>query len=673
MDSYVYDIECFESLFTATFISADKKYEDILLQYELADITKDVERKKYYLSLVPHHIFIITHEDNSQLPALARFINNKNLLLYGYNNLQYDDILLKAILLYGGSSKLKDTTVALREISDNIINNQSVSIYYITDPTLKTLAEYKQPFASIDLKSLNYLNNVSLKFVAILLKHYRIQDLPYHNLYISEYRKTPTKYNELIIDYNINDVLITKKLLHFSKQELRIRIVADKKYGVNSTSASRSTLANLLLQKYYAKVTGRKPNTKIQTIRNRIKFNEIIQPIISFKTDEFNDFLNTLKNINFKVGVDKFTYSILSNGVKYNLGIGGLHSQDRGINIVSTEDYDLIDVDVNSYYPSTILNYKIHPEHIPDYIFLPIINNILVDRLDAKSLAKDKSNPNHIEIAATADVLKIVVNIIYGMLGDVFRWLLDHKAMYAVTLNCQLGLLMLIEDLTLNDFQVISANTDGVVSIVPHYRYDLYIDICSKWSTKLNYGVEYTKYSKYYATNVNNYIAIKTNGEVKVKGDFTKDKSKLHDYLLKGYDKPIIAIAIYEYIVNNKPIEETIRNHKDIHDFLMAQKVGGDFKPYKKYIVDNELIYEPLQKTIRYYVSNKGVSIVKKKENKEISLLTKHRLTVFNDFEIKDDYDINYNYYISEAYKLIYGINNLIHNKNRKQNGTLFD
>jgi len=716
MAAYCYDIECFDSLFTVIFIPATKQINHLLDKYEFNDINnidntdtiKEIGIKKFIID------YNLKHND---AVLLASWLVKEKPLLYGYNNHNYDDLLLNAIIMYAGSNKFGryehitkthtvngevteykvsvGTTIFLREISDSIINSMDKNFQYSEDSMLKRLATYNSPFTSIDLQKLNYISTISLKFIGILLKHYRIQDLPYYNVginrYVTEEEIEGTLLNK-VIDYNINDVLITKKLLHFSKKEIVIRLETTRKYNVNVMSDSRSSMANKLIELFYTEVTGQRPNKHKQTIRNVIPFGELIEPVIQFKTDEFNEFLTMLKATRFRMGHDKFNPALIYKGVKYQLGVGGIHSADRGMSIVTDGTYSLIDVDANSYYPFTILNYKVHPAHIPDIHYLPMLKKIVYERIEAKMKAKDKSNPNWKDYKSKADILKIVVNIIYGKLGAVMHWLLDHAAMYKVTLNCQLGLLMLIEDLTSANFQVISTNTDGIVSKVPNERRDEYFAICEAWTKKLNYGVEYTEYKEYYATNVNNYLAIKTNGEVKAKGAFVKDKTGLHDFLMKGYDMPIVAIAVYEYLVNKIPVQETIKKHTDIYDFCKAQRIGGNYTPYAITLQDGQLKYTKLQKTIRYFVSTNGVSIVKVNPDatkklktgtvvnttREISLLAKRRLTLFNDFIHYDDiadYKIDYGYYVSEANKLIYtikGVYTKVTNY-KKTTGTLFD
>lgn len=704
MAAYVYDIECFESMFTVIFLPATNAINEHLDNYEVADRANDDIAKNIHKEEAGTKTFVITHDlKRDDGIALCHFLINEKPTLYGYNNHGYDDLLLNSILINIGSEKYykyKDykgnilgPTAFLRALSDTIIGSYENNFKYSDDSILKQLANYNKPYFSIDLQTLNYITNISLKFIGILLKHYRIQDLPYHNITIGRYEVFNFDGVDIIkriLDYNMNDVLITKKLLHFSKKELIIRIETGKKYDVNVLSDSRSSMANKLIAIFYKDITGKYPNKHKQTIRSVVPFEPLIEKVIHFDTPQFNNFLKLLRGTVLRVGYDKFKPSLIHKGIKYQFGVGGLHTADKGMSIETDGTYTLIDVDANSYYPFTILNYKVHPAHIPDIHYLPMLHKIVYERIEAKMKAKDKSDSNWKDYKSKADILKIVVNIIYGKLGAVMHWLLDFAAMYKVTLNCQLGLIMLVEDFSMADFEVISANTDGVVCKVPNDRRDEYFKICEAWAKELNYGVEYTEYSKYYATNVNNYLAIKTDGEVKAKGSFVKDKSGLHDFLTKGYDMPIVAMAVYDYFVHDIPVKTTIRKHTDIYDFCKAQRIGRNYSPYKITIENGEIKYTLLQSTIRYIVTTNGYSIVKinpdatKKMKdgttvtmtREISLLANRRLTLFNDYVKHDDfsdYKLDYGYYISESNKLINNIKGLITKNLKKSTGTLFD
>lgn len=250
--------------------------------------------------------------------------------------------------------------------------------------------------------------------------------------------------------------------------------------------------------------------------------------------------------------------------------------------------------------------------------------------------------------------------------------------MYQTTINGQLFLLMLIEDLELAGFKVYSANTDGVVAKVHIGREEEYKAICTAWEEETGFTLSYTNYAKYVRLGVNSYMALKDDGKVKTKNDFTEDLG-----LSKGYFAPVIARAINNYFLFDKDIDETLKEETNIYDFCISQKTGKQFYNIYQYIKDGQIVRERLQKNIRYYVTTDSSSIVKqyketegKNANRIISLVAKYNTKLFNDFVRKDsilDYHINYNYYKMLCYEKIHLISGVVYNKMRKETGKLFD
>ena len=125
----------------------------------------------------------------------------------------------------------------------------------------------------------------------------------------------------------------------------------------------------------------------------------------------------------------------------------------------------------------------------------------------------------------------------------------------------------------------------------------------------------------------------------------------------KGYDMPIVAKAVYEYFVNNTPVMETLRNHKDILDFCKTQNVGSKFNVCYDKVVDGKITTIYCQRHFRFYVSQKGVII-----QKEDSMTGKRSVLggglpsiMLNNLDDKpiEERGINYAYYFNEAMKFI--------------------
>ena len=155
--------------------------------------------------------------------------------------------------------------------------------------------------------------------------------------------------------------------------------------------------------------------------------------------------------------------------------------------------------------------------------------------------------------------------------------------------------------------------------------------------------------------DVNNYLAVYESGDVKYKGCFEIDKEFHKDPSMK-----IVAIALSNYFIKGIPIKETILNHTDIFDFCLRLKTNSKSTPIYKYIDENnEMVEQKLDRTTRYYISNKGGILLKKFDDNRISgVNVGFSVTLFNKYEKKDmkNYNINYNFYIAECNKIINAI-----------------
>lgn len=447
-------------------------------------------------------------------------------------------------------------------------------------------------------------------------------------------------------------------------------------------------------------------------------------------------------------------------GKIYKLGLGGLHSKDTGQQSIykSSKEMMLLDADVTSYYPISLINFDNCPEHLDIKIFKKVLSNMFTQRNDAKKKKKE------LFFNCLQYGLKIGLNTIYGLFAFAYFFLFDLKCTYKTTINNQLFLLRLIEDLNLEGIEVISANTDGILMYFDKNRYEEVLDICKKWEEEFNFNLEYTSISLYVRKDVNNYIAVKDNGEVKVKGIFTPSGAEVYPYykfdaeladngyyrffnsLLTGFSiPPVVSIALLKYYIDGINIEETIENHRDIYDFCMTQKIGKQFTNYLEYvkrnityrrpnkkkkilikerevlepvyeyyveekklktgeikstvkrkkisgkkiipaeygweeipgeeyvhpkIIDEKISEEILQKSVRFYITNPtvdeegnlwGYSLKKEKmlddgKPSRTEYCAKQFVKLFmNYFEAEDfeDYDINYDYYVSLARKII--------------------
>jgi len=602
---YVYDIEVFPNFFSAIFLDIDTREKETFVIFQ----------------------------NRNDTGRLFNFLN-RNIQIIGYNNIYYDGVVLYYIL--------ENMELPIEDLLTNIfrISSKLVSDNFRFDKEIRELQfpGKELPYYQLDLMKILAFDKlgISLKQTSINLKWHKVQDLPLEYDTIVKKEQINT-----ILDYNFNDVLITFELYKKILPLINLRKDLGEIFKVDLNNASDSKMANVLLEEIYSKELNLDINTikNLRTKRDQFMLSECISDKIKFKTNKLKkvklEIENTLvrKDTNYR-----YKKQIEFAGCKYELGIGGLHSVDDARLFETNDNYLIQDCDVSSYYPNIILNEKIIPEHLNDG-FLKVLDKITKERLEAK----------HTGDKVKADGLKITINSIFGKLGSNTFWLEDAKAMISVTLSGQLYLLDLIESLALEGIPTISANTDGIICKIPRNLEKKYYEVCKEWEKRTNFELEYTPYSLYIRSDVNNYICKKPDNETKEKGRYIKEIN-----IKKGYKYPIVAVAMYEYFINKKPVLETYKESKDILDFCISQKAGTDFQ-MEFHKNDN---IELLQKNNRFFISKNGGKLIKrrKSDGSTIGLFVDQLTTVINNYDKNipiDTYNIDYDFYVEEAYKYI--------------------
>lgn len=713
MKALAYDIEVTRNYFGVCFVDlnhylevfkdcVDDKQEAIPLIDKLS-----VTEIKNRLATVKRYRFSIFEDDDSELYPLLNWLQYEA-DYFGYNNNKYDRLMLSALLMYYNQfDKPSKLIEFLYDTSQRIIRNSDNDVLW-QDNFTNMLMKNRLNFRDLDLFQIFRLDHFhkSLKQTSINIKWYNL--LEYHMPPISEldahyynrlseakglsieqlnrlYRNSFERYlhpawKKEMEEYNDNDVFICCELVRMNQEEIRLRYMISKEYEINVLSASRSTIADKVIVKLYSKFTGLHPKRFIdtKTIRRKIEVSEILSDKIQFLSPQLNDLLQSLRSLVLRGEKGEFERTFTYAGTSYTLATGGLHSNEIPAIYVADDKQTIVDRDVTSYYPNLIRSLKVCQKHLNPKAWFRIADTIVDERTEHKHLAKDKSLSliQQIKHFTAAACLKIVANAgIFGKMGSEKSFLCDKKAMYKVTINGQLFLLMLIERLEDAGIHVISANTDGIVTIVPKGLEETADNICHWWEKHLGLELEFTSYSKYITEGVNSYLTVKTDGKKKFKGRMNP-KMYLED-LSKGYNSPIVAKAVTEYFINGTPVMETLRNSKSILDFCRTQNVNRKYYIEYTHVVDHKIVVEEVQRNTRFYVSLTGESLMKVEvlgwdENnqpklKKSSLCAGQRVTVCNLVEDKDisELNINYLYYYNECMAIIEPIEQSRNNKSK--------
>lgn len=714
MNSMCYDVEVTRNYFSVVFVdlrSYLKVFSDCIDNEGKAIPLIDkltVAEIKQRLEIIPKKRFVLYEDDDTDLFSLLYWLQQKA-DYFGYNNRKYDRLMLSALLMYYNQfDKPSKLITFLYETSQRVIRSSNNDTLW-TDNFTSLILRNNVAFRDLDLFQIFRLDHYhkSLKQTSINIKWYNLKeytmppigdlDRHYYHERLPEakgmtdrelnihYRNVferfiPKEYLNEMADYNDNDVYIVAELIRMNQEEVLLRYRISEEYKVDVYSASRSTIADKVIVKLYSKFTGLHPKAFIdtKTIRRKILVSEILSDKIAFSTPELNDILSGIRSLTLKGEKGEFDREFTFMGTSYTIATGGLHSNEIPSVYVENSDSIIVDRDVASYYPNMIRSLKVCQKHLIPKAWFRIADTIVDERLEHKHLAKDKSldvmeRDKH---ATAAACLKIVANAgIFGKMGSEKSFLCDKKAMYQVTINGQLFLLMLIEKLELAGIHVISANTDGIVTIVPRELEQTADDICHWWEKHLGLELEFTYYTKYVTEGVNSYLTVKRGGSSKFKGRMNP-KMFLED-LSKGYNSPIVAKCVTEYFINGTPVMETLRNAKSILDFCRTQNVNHKYRLEFTHVVDGKIRTDVVQRNTRFYISSTGGTLMKvesmgwnehnEEQVKKSSLCAGQRVSICNTVDDTDisELNVNYLYYYNEAMAIIEPIEQSRNNKGK--------
>lgn len=709
-----YDVEVTRNYFSVVFVdlrSYLKVFSDCVDNDGKAIPLVDkltIAEIKQRLETIPKKRFVLYEDDDTDLFSLLYWLQQKA-DYFGYNNRKYDRLMLSALLMYYNQfDKPSKLITFLYETSQRVIRSSNNDTLW-TDNFTSLILRNNVAFRDLDLFQIFRLDHYhkSLKQTSINIKWYNLKeytmppigdlDRHYYHERLPEakgmtdrelnihYRNVferfiPKEYLNEMADYNDNDVYIVAELIRMNQEEVLLRYRISEEYKVDVYSASRSTIADKIIVKLYSKFTGLHPKAFIdtKTIRRKIVVSEILSDKIAFSTPELNDILSGIRSLTLRGEKGEFDREFTFMGTSYTIATGGLHSNEIPAVYVENSDSIIVDRDVASYYPNMIRSLKVCQKHLIPKAWFRIADTIVDERLEHKHLAKDKSldvmeRDKH---ATAAACLKIVANAgIFGKMGSEKSFLCDKKAMYQVTINGQLFLLMLIEKLELAGIHVISANTDGIVTIVPRELEQTADDICHWWEKHLGLELEFTYYTKYVTEGVNSYLTVKRGGSSKFKGRMNP-KMFLED-LSKGYNSPIVAKCVTEYFINGTPVMETLRNAKSILDFCRTQNVNHKYRLEFTHVVDGKIRTDVVQRNTRFYISSTGGTLMKvesmgwnernEEQVKKSSLCAGQRVSICNTVDDTDisELNVDYLYYYNEAMAIIEPIEQSRNNKGK--------
>lgn len=316
----------------------------------------------------------------------------------------------------------------------------------------------------------------------------------------------------------------------------------------------------------------------------------------------------------------------------------------------------ILDLDVSSLYPSIAKSLKLYPEHL-GIEFMEQYSDFIDVRINEKHKPKEERDNVLIE------GYKLILNGAYGKSNEDNSFLYDPLYTFKTTIAGQIFISMWSERMVevCPNLKFLQTNTDGITILIPRTSLEDIRKVNAQLTKETGLGIEEAFYSKMVIRDVNNYLAVyndstKEKEYIKLKGDFEVDKEFHKDPSMR-----IVPIAVKNYFVYGIPVKETIKNHTDIFDFCLRLKTNSKSTPLYRHLVNGKIINDKLGRTTRYYVSNSGGVFLKDfGDGRLTGVNVGYSVTEFNRYVKKDikDYDLNYNFYIAEANKLINAVDN---------------
>lgn len=618
--------------------------------------------------------------------------------MIGFNNIGFDYPVLHQFICNRG--------ITYKELYDH-----AMRIIKCNDKFKYVIPSKKITIRQIDLYKIHHFDNqaraTSLKMLEFNMRSDNIEDLPFPpGTKLNDHQK------DVLIKYNKHDVMQTFKFYKESLKAIRFREDLSVKYGRDFLNHNDTKIGkDYFIMRLEEEAKGccydysggfRKI---MQTKRDIIDLNDAVFPYVKFQRPEFQavaDWLRrqkiketkgvfsgilehelgtlakycnlTVKRKKFKekptddevaefrkeyplgwiaekeLKSGKTSYykewnvaehlNAVVDGFTFDFGTGGIHGSVESQIVKSDDGFIIIDLDVASYYPNLAISNNVSPAHLGQK-FCEIYKDVYEQR---KSF--DKGTPENA-------VMKLALNGVYGDSNSQFSPFYDPMYTMKITVNGQLLLCMLAEELMkIEDLSMVQINTDGLTVKIRREDQERLFVIAREWEKLTGLVLEEVYYSRMFIRDVNNYIAETTEGKLKRKGAYEYDDLGWH----QNHSALVVKRAAEHVLVKGGDLRAFIRNHTDKHDFMLRTKVPRS----SRLVCIDEDGEESLQQNIcRYYASSGGQRLVKimpplpdKEDERRIGIDKEWDVKVCNDIK-EFSWDIDYDYYIKETEKLV--------------------
>ena len=366
-----------------------------------------------------------------------------------------------------------------------------------------------------------------------------------------------------------------------------------------------------------------------------------------------------------RTSTDGLNIKLFDNDV--NFGNGGIHSVIcEDVYVESDDEYMLVNVDGESYYPSTMIQLGTLSRSVGNPGFF---KDIFDERIAIKHIPNPTKEDDDAQMAD-----KLVLNTTFGASGN--KWL-DLYDPHQCTKTCRVGQIFLGAlankiKTNINSANIVQSNTDGLLVYLRRKDFPILQKLADEWTEVSGINLEYDYVQKIWQKNVNNYLMVyadvpengKKKGKVKVKGAWLNDSIYRPGYvMLSPLNAFVCAKAAKEFLLKGTNIARYIVNCNDIADFAMVCTKGPTFRGVRQRMADgteielfkaNRVIATTdmsVGKIYKYKMYKGEIRYNQMPNIPDNCKLVNEDLSTYNMSEIKKELD--YVYYINRTFDLL--------------------
>lgn len=443
----------------------------------------------------------------------------------------------------------------------------------------------------------------SLKEVGHRLGYPVLENLPYPYDDIL----TDTQWDH-VISYNLHDLKITKMLWSKLESEYVARTQLAHDYNFHTLWSGAAGLSKKVFK--FNNVAMVHDFIKVKGLSQELTDSELYKDIYTILNTEllFDEKLKSIVERGKNQNV---------NGVDFDLSVGGFHSKPKPGIYNSVYEYDFA-----SLYPSLCVQ-----NNIGGKSFTNILSNLLGQRLRYKKLGEK----------AKSDAYKLIINSITGCFRDPYAKdsVYSPKSSISMLLGGQFNMIDLIHRLGYG--KVILSNTDSIWT-----QEKLPLSFLKDVYDRTGLVLEEEYYDLTIIKDVNSVCCVRDNKIVKRKKEF------LEPVWTHNVKAPIIQRAVLNKILENKPIPDTIASGNN-YDYSFFKRAKGD----NYFLLNGEKLSD---NKLRYYVSKSGSVLESITEKTKSRQPADSNITLAMNIDNIDKNNINFDWYIDKANKLLESI-----------------